>query len=170
MHRRLAPAAENGAGRGVSHENCTDATFPLQMPVAILSPHTLWVTFFSIQVAELRSHLRLVQRESDGWQARSQALVDEKERLLANLEEGGHPVLDHMEQVVGKLREDFNGKVRELLDVQNQMMQQQIELRHRDERIKQLEGEVEARDNTIASLRDYVVDAGDFLARDKPFM
>ena len=58
----------------------------------------------------------------------------------------------------------------ELLDVQNQMMQQQIELRHRDERIKQLEGEVEARDNTIASLRDYVVDAGDFLARDKHFM
>ena len=110
------------------------------------------------------------RRESDGWQARSQALVDEKERLLANLEEGGHPVLDHMEQVVGKLREDFNGKVRELLEVQNQMMQQQIELRHRDERIKQLEGEVEARDNTIASLRDYVVDAGDFLARDKPFM
>jgi hypothetical protein len=32
--------------------------------------------------------------------------------------------------------QDCNSKVEELLKVQNQMMQQQIELRHRDERIK----------------------------------
>jgi hypothetical protein len=32
--------------------------------------------------------------------------------------------------------QDCNAKVEELLKVQNQMMQQQIELRHRDERIK----------------------------------
>jgi hypothetical protein len=41
-----------------------------------------------------------------------------------------------VDQVVGKLREDCNSKVEELLKVQNQMLQQQVELRHRDERIK----------------------------------
>jgi hypothetical protein len=41
-----------------------------------------------------------------------------------------------VDQVVGKLREDCNSKVEELLRVQNQMLQQQVELRHREERIK----------------------------------
>jgi len=60
--------------------------------------------------------------------------------------------------------------VEELLKVQNQMMQQQIELRHRDESIKQQDGEIVALNRTISNLRDYVVDTGQLLSRDQPFL
>jgi len=61
--------------------------------------------FHQTTVSELRSHLRLVQRECDSWQSRATALSEEKEKMLADMEDGGHPILDHMDQVVGKLRQ-----------------------------------------------------------------
>ena len=63
------------------------------------------ITELQNSVSELRSHLRLVQRESESWQARATSLSEEKEKMVAGMEDGQHPILEHMEQVVGKLRQ-----------------------------------------------------------------
>ena len=63
------------------------------------------ITELQNSVSELRSHLRLVQRESESWQARATSLSEEKEKMVAGMEDGQHPILEHMDQVVGKLRQ-----------------------------------------------------------------
>ena len=36
---------------------------------------------------------------------RAKELTEEKEKMLSEMEDGGHPILEHMDQVVGKLRQ-----------------------------------------------------------------
>jgi len=111
-------------------------------------------------VADLRSQLRILQAETDAQNARLGSLADDNKRLQAGAEEVAKPMVDHMEHVVAKLREDCNAKVEELLGAEKVMMEQQLELRHKAEELQQQSAEIAALNKTIQSLQDYVVKQG----------
>lgn len=68
----------------------------------------------------------LVCREAQGLRSRNESLAEEREALLARMDDSAQPIVQQMDKVVQKLREDFNRKVDEVLKLRDECMIMQV--------------------------------------------